>query len=190
MKKLIYLFLLSLAALQADAQQMVPEIKAGTKIDYRYFLYGQSSTVIGITVNTLTDSVELGWNIRGYAYGKYLISAEGFKNGTKINFIQPAHQTTLRLAADETFDIISKKAFQELKKNRKFFYNNTTYALVNDAKEETFKIGEQQIDVLHVKGVEEAGDLWILNRPDFPLICQIRNNPLGINFTVTAIRQD
>lgn len=188
MKKLIYLLLFVLTALHAEAQQSLPVIKVGTKIDYRYFLYGQSSTYINVTVNTLKDSVELGWNIRGYAYGKYLISAAGLEKGTKVNFIQPAHQTTLRLLPDETFAIISKKAFQDLKKNKKFFYNNTTYILVTDAKDDLFKIADQAVDVFHVKGVEEAGDLWILNDPEFPLICQIRNNPLGINFSVTSIK--
>lgn len=188
MKKIIYFLLFSLISLYSEAQQLVPVIKAGTKIDYRYFLYGQSSTYFNFTVNTVKDSVELGWSIKGYAYGKYLISAAGFESGTKVNFIQPAYQTTLRLAPDETFAIISKKAFQDFRKSKKFFYNNTTYALVIDAKDDLFKIGGLMVDVLHVKGVEEAGDLWILNDPEFPLICQIRNNPLGINFTVTAIK--
>ncbi|HEY0176939.1 MAG TPA: hypothetical protein VGC08_11210 [Pedobacter sp.] len=186
-KIVICLFLFSLVCIRSEAQQSVPVIKAGTRIDYKYSLYGQSS-VIGVTVKSVTDSIELEWNMRGYAFGSYLISGTGFENGTKINFIQPAPQTVLRLAPDETFAVISKAAFKALKKDKKFVYNNTTYVLKDDNKDKPFKSGDQELDVLHVTGLEEAGDMWILNNPGFPLICQFKNNPLGINFTVTAIK--
>lgn len=187
MKKIIGLFLLSLIAIQSEAQQPVPVIKAGTKIEERFLLYGQT-VPIGITVQAMTDSVLLNWTIRGLSSGSYLISATGFQKGTKINFVQPVPLSVIRLAPDETFAIISKDAFKTLKKTRKLMYNNTTYVLKDDTKEKPFTIGGQELDVLHVTGVEEAGDLWILNDPEFPLICQFKNNPLGIDFTVTAIK--
>lgn len=185
MRKIIYVFLFSLICLRSAAQQLpVPVIKAGTQIDYKYNLYGQSA-VISMKVRSVSDSIVLDWNMRGYAYGSYLVSAAGFENGTKINFLQPAPLKQLVLAADETFAVISKAAFKALKKDKRFIYNNTTYILKDG---EPFKSGDQDLDVIHVTGLEEAGDMWILNDPDFPLICQFRNNPLGINFTVTSIK--
>ncbi len=189
MKKLMVLFLLGLIARQSEAQQAqtVPVIKAGTKIEERFSLYGQT-VPISITVNALTDSVLLNWTIRGLSSGSYQISAAGFEKGTRINFVQPVPLSVVKLGPEETFAIISKAAFRALKKTRKLMYNNTTYVLKENNKEKPFTIGSQELDVLHVTGVEEAGDLWILNDPEFPLICQFKNNPLGIDFTVTAIK--
>ncbi|MET1057125.1 MAG: hypothetical protein ABWY16_17570 [Pedobacter sp.] len=171
----------------AIAQQQGTTIQPATKLDYKFFLYGQT-VAIGMTVKSVTDSVQLDWNLRGMAFGSYLVSKKGFENGTKLNFIQPAASTVLRLAPDETFAVISKAAFRALKKDKKFIYNNTTYVLQSSRNQPVFKAGDRELDVLHVVGVEEHGELWILNDPDFPLICQVKNNPVGINFTITAIK--
>lgn len=184
MRTSVYIFLFSLICFRSAAQQSIPVIKAGTQIDYKYNLYGQSA-VISMKVRSVCDSIVLDWNMRGYAYGSYLVSAAGFEKGTKINFLQPAPLKQLALAADETFAVISKAAFKALKKDKRFIYNNTTYVLKD---EQPFKSGDQELDVIHVTGLEEAGDMWILDDPGFPLICQFKNNPLGINFTVTSIK--
>lgn len=179
--------MLSLMFSSAFAQQNPVAIKQGTQLDYKFFLYGQT-VGIGMTIKSVTDSVLLDWNLRGMAFGSYLVSKEGFENGNKLNLIQPAPSAVIRLAPDETFAVISKSAFRLLMKDKKFVYNNTTYVLQDDKKLPPFKVGDHETDVLHVTGVEEHGELWILNDPDFPLICQMKNNPVGINFTIVAIR--
>jgi hypothetical protein len=186
-RRIIYLLTLSLIFSSAKAQQHSALIKPGTKLDYKFFLYGQT-VAIGMTVKSVTDSVMLDWNLKGLAFGSYLVSKEGFENGTKLNFIQPAAATVLRLAPDETFAVISKRAFRELKRNKKFVYNQTTYELEEDKNQPALMAGDRQLDVLHVLGVEEKGEMWILNDPDFPLICQLKNNPVGINFTIAGIK--
>lgn len=183
-KRIFCLLIFCLPFCMAKAQQPVQSIIAGTKIDYKFFLYGQTVPVT-LTVKSTTGDVTLDWYIRG-GVGSYLIPAAAFENGTKLNFIQPAQNTVLELGAEETFALISKSAFSTLKKYKKLIYNNTTYLLKEN--EPAFQAGGQQLDVLHVVGQEEAGDLWILNNPEFPLICQIKNNPLGINFSMTAIK--
>jgi len=140
-RKLICLVLFGLIGVQSEAQQVVPAIKTGTKIDERYSLYGQTVT-INFTVATMTDSVRLDWTIRGLASGSYLISSAGFEKGTKINFVQPAALSVIKLAPDETFGLISKEAFKALKKNKRLVYNNTTYLLKDDLKEKPFKLGD------------------------------------------------
>ena len=186
MKKIFYLCLFVFIFQQASAQQIVPTIKVGTKLTYKFSLYGQSLS-INFIVKSMVDTVKLDWNIRGYAHGSYLISAKAFQKGNKINFIQPANQQVIKLADDETFGIISKAAFTDLMKNNRFVYNNTTYVLKDDKKENPFIRGSLNLDLLHVIGLEEPGELWILNSPEFPLICQIKANPLGINFTLLEI---
>ena len=168
----------------AAAQQ--PVVKAGTQIDGKFLLYGQTVPV-KMTVRTMTDSVLLDWNIRG-ATGSYLISAAAFQNGSLINFVQPAYLSVVRLAPDETFALISKNAFTSLKKNDRFVYNHTTYVTKQGVQEQMVDVSGQKFKVIHVIGVEEACELWILDDPTFPLICQINNNPLGINFLLTGIK--
>lgn len=185
MKTLTYIFLLSMLYMAASAQQL-PVIKAGTQIEGKFLLYGQTVPVM-MTVRSMTDSVFLDWNIRG-ATGSYLISAEGFEKGTQLNFVQPAYQEVVRLAPDDTFGLISKAAFKALKKNKKLVYNSTTYLLKEEVNDLSFKTAGQQLKVLHVTGIEEPCELWILDDPSFPLVCQIRNNPLGINFTLIGIK--
>lgn len=186
-KRITYTLLLSLMFTSAIAQKNQVDIKPGTQLDYKFFLYGQT-VGIGMTVKSVTDSVLIDWNLRGMAFGSYLVSKDGFENGSQLNLIQPTPSTVLRLAPDETFAVISKAAFRSLKKDKKFVYNHTTYVLQNDSNQPAFKSGDRELDVLHVIGTEEHGELWILNNPDFPLICQMKNNPVGINFTVVAIR--
>jgi len=183
-RRLVCLFILGLLSFLASAQQPSPPIKAGTKIDYKFFLYGQTVPVT-LTIKSMMDDVVLDWYIRG-GVGSYLIPAAAFENGTRLNFIQPAQNTVIKLGAEETFALISKSAFSTLKKDKKLVYNNTTYILREN--EPLFQAGGLQLDVLHVVGQEESGDLWILNNPDFPLICQVSNNPLGINFSMIAIK--
>src|ERR1035437_304626 len=149
MKKIFYLCLFSIIFQQASAQQTVPTIGVGTKLNYRFFLYGQSLS-INLIVKSMVDTVKLDWNIRGFAYGSYLISAKAFQKGKKINFIQPVPQKVIILADDETFAIISKAAFTDLMKEKRFVYNNTTYVLKDDMKENPFKLGSQNLDLIHV----------------------------------------
>ena len=183
-KRLTCLFILALLFCMARAQQPAQTIKAGSKIDYKFFLYGQTVPVT-LTIKSVTGDVILDWYIRG-GIGSYLIPAAAFENGKRLNFIQPAQNTEIKLGENETFALISKSAFRTLQKDKKLVYNNTTYVLKEN--EPVFQAGSLQLDVLHVVGQEEAGDLWILNDPEFPLICQFSNNPLGINFSMIAIK--
>ena len=49
-------------------------------------------------------------------------------------------------------------------------------------------LGGQPVDVLHVVAQNETTQLWILNNPDFPFVCQIKGNPLGIDIKLNSIK--
>jgi len=178
----LLILLLCLAVKNLSAQQQIPVIKVGTAIEYKFFLYGQT-VPMKLTVKSVQDSVLLDWYIRG-ATGSYLIAAAGVEKGTKINFVQPAWKEVLRLAPDETFAIISRSAFAALQRDKQFVYNQTTYQLKD---KKAYQLGDKKVKVYHVVGKEEAAELWILDNPTCPLICELQNNPLGINFKAIAI---
>jgi len=83
--------------------------------------------------------------------------------------------------------MISRSAFQDLLKNNRFVYNNTTYVL-NDNKPDSIVLQNgEHVSVLHVAAQIDATEMWIVNNPDFPIIGKMIKNPLGINFLLTSI---
>src|ERR1700744_2742969 len=131
MKKFNCMLLFAVATLAASAQKIVPVIKPGTAINYNFKLHDQQSG-LELVVKKLTDTVTLNWRLRGFAGGAYVITPAAFQNGNKLSFTQPDKNVVL--PADETlFCMISKNAFNNLVKNHRYVYDNTTYDLKDDA---------------------------------------------------------
>ncbi|OKS87462.1 hypothetical protein [Mucilaginibacter polytrichastri] len=186
MKKVSYIILLLMLGLGTSAQKLTPVIKEGTVFKYTFYLHGQTSP-FQITLNHIADSLLLGWNIRGLAAGTYIVSASGLNNGTSLSFAQPEAFKKVKLGASQTFCMISRSAFKELVAKHQFTYDNTVYELQSDST--MVMIDNQPLDVLHVTAQNETTEFWILNNPDFPIICQSKANPLGINMKLNAITQ-
>jgi len=130
-------------------------IPLSAQIDYKFFLYGQT---ISITSQKTNEGILLNWIMKNTS-GSYLISNEGLKDGTRINFVQPSPNKVLKLASNETFGIISSSAFKMLKSNKTFFYNMTNYTQNQDMQQ--LNIGDQIVNVIHVTGKEEPTEMWI-----------------------------
>ncbi len=184
MKTLSYIILL--LGLSASAQNLTPVIKEGTTFKYTFYLHGQTSP-FQITVNHVSDSLLLSWNIRGLAGGSYIVSASGLNNGNSLSFAQPEPFKKVKLGAGQTFCMISRSAFNDLVTKRSFTYDNTVYDLKADST--VVMIDNQPLAVLHVVAQNETTEFWILNNPDFPFICQSKGNPLGIDMKLNAITQ-
>jgi hypothetical protein len=187
MKKFNCMLLFAVMNIAAFAQKNTPVIKPGTSINYTFNLHGQQSG-FELIVKTLSDTVALNWRIRGLAGGTYIITPAAFKSADKLNFAQPIPNVKVVLPPDQTFCMISKKAFNDLVKNHRYVYDNTTYDLKDDLNQNLVMPGAQQLDVLHVVARDETTEMWILNNPDFPLICKIKGNPLGIDITLNSIK--
>jgi hypothetical protein len=186
MKKISCVLVLAVISFTASAQKIVPVIKQGTSINYTFNLHGQQSA-FEIIVKNLADTVTLNWRIRGLAGGTYILTPTAVKSANKLNFAQPVPNAKIVLPSDQTFCMISKDAFNDLVKKHLFVYDNTTYNL-NDDTSQSLAMGDQQLDVLHVAAQDETTEMWILNDPDFPLICKIKGNPLGIDIKVNSIK--
>lgn len=83
--------------------------------------------------------------------------------------------------------MISQSAYQDLLKNDKFIYNNTTYVLDKNEDKNGVVIDGKSTDVLHVIAQIDETEMWIVKNPEYPLICKITKNPLGINWTLVKI---
>ncbi|SEW04813.1 hypothetical protein SAMN05428988_1567 [Chitinophaga sp. YR573] len=167
MKRVICLLIFSLFFLHGYSQ--APAIKEGATFNYIFSLHGQT-VPIEFSVLHFTDTLVLGWKIRGLAGGTYRMLPSALQHAVKMNFVQPLADAVINLKDDETFMIISTDAFKKLEKEHAFVYDNTVYNLK-----------EREGDMLHVTAKDETTEWWILNNPAFPLVCKIKGSPLGID---------
>jgi putative alpha-1,2-mannosidase len=71
-----------------------------------------------------------------------------------------------------TFAFISRKAFRDLKETGTFIYDGLTWRTVN------------QGDMIHVRADIDRTEMWIKDDEEMPLVLEIRNNPLGIDWRI------
>lgn len=188
MKKIICAALSAATILTANAQKTVPVIKPGTTIKYQFTLHEQSAS-FDIKIKHIEDTLSFNWSIKGLASGTYSITPEALKNANKLNFAQPVANKDVVLPDDQTFLMISQAAFNDLLQKHAFVYDSTQYDLKDDADQNPILFKGQQLNVLHVVAKDETTQFWILNSAAFPLICQIKGNPLGIDVTLNDISQ-
>ncbi|WP_342645299.1 hypothetical protein [Mucilaginibacter sp. CSA2-8R] len=185
MKKLLFFLLLAGQALVLKAQQNI-SVKQGSVIGYNLKLHGQT-VAMALQVTRLSDSVVLDWKIRNTATGRYVALPSAVNKANKLNFVQPEPNTTVTLS-NQTFFFISKEAFKNLISHKSYQYDNTIYDLKGDGKPETITVDGKVISVLHVAARNETTEYWILNNPDFPLLCRIAGNPLGVDAEITSLK--
>lgn len=126
------------------------------------------------------SSLRMDWGIMRnlrWQSGSYTMSPEAVENGHSLNFRQPEDGNHLTLPDGETAYILSQQAYKHLKANGQLIYNDVTYKLMDT----TTEAGRT---LLHLKDPEENAELWIWDNPTLPLICQMQNNPLEIDWTV------
>ncbi len=169
----------------ASAQGNIPTIKNNTALNYVCKLHGQTRTLT-LTAKITNDNLVLDLDTRGVK-SSIVIAPEGLKNGNALSFNQGETSDVIVLKPTETFFMISQSAYQELLKNKKFVYNNTTYVLDENADKNSFALDGKPVDTLHVIAQIDETEMWIVKNPNYPLICKMTKNPLGINFTLVKI---
>jgi len=169
----------------ATAQGFIPTIKNNTALNYVCKLHGQTRTLT-LTAKITNDNLVLDLDTRGVK-SSIVIMPEALKNGNALSFNQGEFAPVLALKPTETYFMISQSAYQELLQNNKFIYNNTTYVLDKNVDNNPVIIDGKTVDALHVVAQIEETEMWIVKNPDYPLICKMTKNPLGINFTLVKI---
>jgi hypothetical protein len=167
------------------SQNSIPLIKDNTTLNYICKLHGQTRS-LALTKQIFSDTLVFHLDTRGVK-STIKIMPEAFKSGTELSFNQGENAPVLILKSTETFFIISKSAYQDLLKNNQFVYNETTYVLDKSEESNPVIIDGILLSTLHVVAQIDNTEMWILQNPDFPLICKVTENPLGINFTLTEI---
>lgn len=169
----------------AVAQNYVPSIKNNTELSYVCKLHGQTRSLT-LTSKMDKDTLVLNLETRGVK-SNIVISQKALKNGDALSFNQGEYSNILVLKPNETFFMISQSAYQDLIKNKKFVYNNTTYVLDQSVDRNLVWIDGKAVDALHVIAQIDETEMWIVKNSEFPLICKLTKNPLGINWTLVKI---
>jgi hypothetical protein len=185
MKNIIITFIFCAAYQIGMAQNNVPSIENNTTLHYICKLHGQTRTLT-LTTEMTSDTLVLNLETRGVK-SSIRTMPEAVKSGTELSFNQGENASILILKPTETFFMISQSAYQDLLKNDQFVYNNTTYVLDKREEKNPVIIDGKALSTLHVVAQIDNTEMWILQNPDFPLLCKVAKNPLGINFTLTDI---
>ena len=185
MKNILLMILFSIVYQKTAAQNYIPEIKKNTVLNYVCKLHGQTRT-LSLTAQTVNEGLAFKLETRGVK-STIVMLPEAVKNGTELSFNQGENAPIINLKPTETFFMISQSAYQDLVKNGSFIYNSTTYVLDKKEDQEAFSIDGKTVDAFHVIAQIDETEMWIVKNPEFPLICKIIKNPLGINFTLVKV---
>ncbi len=183
MKNIIILFIFCFLSQSITSQNYVPLIKNNTELNYICKLHGQTRT-LSLTTKMIKDTLVFKLKTRGVK-SNIVTMPEALKSGNELSYNQGEFSDVLLLKPTETFFMISKDAYQNLRNTGKFTYNNTTYVL--DKSKDDIVINNKTILTLHVVAQIDKTEMWILKNSNFPLICKTTKNPLGINYWLTSI---
>ena len=169
-----------------SAQSYIPTIKHNTELHYICKLHDQTRTLT-LTAKTIKDKIVFNLNTKGVKNSTIITSQEALKNGNALSYIQGEDLEIIALKPTQTFFMISQLAYQDLLKKNQFIYNNTTYVLDKNEDKNSVVIEGKTVKTLHVIAQVDETEMWIAKNPEFPLICKITKNPLGINWTLVKI---
>lgn len=185
MKNIILILLFCFIYQKGIAQKESITIKNKTELNYVCKLHGQTRA-LKLTTQMTKDTLVFYLETRGVK-SNIVISQKALKNGNALSYNQGENSPVLYLNPNETFFMISQSAYQDLLKNNQFVYNNTTYNLDKKVKASEIRIDGKLVDALHVIAQIDHTEMWVVKNPDFPLICKMTNNPLGINYTLYKV---
>ena len=180
MKKKLFICFLLIGSLMGNV--MAQDIITNPLL-FVFKLHGQTRKY-QFTFNQSNDTLYLHWGIERntrWQSGSYAMPQEALKTAVRLSFLQPEDGQHICLPIQETFALLSATAFQELKSQKAFHYNQTEYQLADT------KSQAMGYSLLHVNDSVDGCEMWIMDNPDFPLIWEIQNNPLGINWKVAPI---
>ncbi|AMJ67836.1 hypothetical protein AXW84_22250 [Hymenobacter sp. PAMC 26628] len=183
---MLLLLVLAGPAAPAQAPPFRPVVGPGTTFAYTLDLHGQHAP-FELAVARATDTLKLTWRIRGLATGACLVAPAAWQRADRLYFAQPQPGTSVPLP-HQTFLMLSKQAFADLRAQGRYTYDQTVYVRQSKAAAAALRLNGQPLDVLHVVAQEDLTELWILNNPDSPVICRILHNPLGVDLVLNAIR--
>ena len=111
------------------------------------------------------------------------MSQKALAQASCLNYEQPLDRQHITLSDNELFAILSQKALDSINNNGTCVFNNTTFSLVDQ-----LPATDTHPSLLHLIDTDEGAEMWVANDKTLPLIWEMKNNPVEINWKVTLIK--
>jgi hypothetical protein len=188
MKQYLMAFALFILSPVLFAQKYIPVIKAGTILNYSVALKNMGQNInFDLTFNSLTDPIKMKWNVPGYGTGIFEMPLIALENGKKIVLSPPEPDGITKMKDDETLLVISKATYNDGVNKKAFELNGLKFNVITDTA--TYRINDKITDIMHAVSANGKNEIWILNNPDYPIICQGKGVTRGIDFYLTSIKE-
>jgi len=187
MKTISILFAFVAVSLNALPQKYVPQIKTGTVLNYTAYARAFDKTLPAVlTISEINAPMRIKWLINGLGTGTYEISAKAIQSGTKMALREPGFEEVTKLKDSETLAFLSKDTFTALISNKAFELNGQKFTVTEGAP--SYMIDGKEADTFYAVTANGKTKIWILNNPDFPLICKIEGAPQGIDLALNSVQ--
>lgn len=166
----------------------MPQIKKGTVMNYNVKARATGQPAgIALTIISLTPTVKIKWDIPFVGNGFFEMSAKSMQSATKTLAEEPAPDEVTTMKDNETLLVLSKDTYNSLVTNKTFQLNGYTFNVQPDTA--AFKINNKEADVFYAVSTKGNRRIWVLNDPDFPLICRARKVTNLIDFELAGITE-
>ncbi len=146
-------------------------------------LHGQTRR-FDVALHPRGDSLQLEWgierNMRGWR-GSYTMTPEALAGGHVLSLRMPEDGLQVVLGPDETFALMPRERFRELRERGRVRFNHTEYQLL-DSLETAFSR-----TLLHAQDVYEGAEIWVWNNPGLPLVWRMRGNPAEVDWEFSPL---
>lgn len=188
MKKIYVIALTLCLNATAFAQKYVPQIKKGTVLNYDAFSQAMGQKIpITLTISNLSSPLDIQYDIPQLGSGTFEISEKAMQSADKMLLKEAQTDGITKLKDDQTLAVLSKNTFNNLVTNKTFELNGQTFTVTADPN--PYQINDKEADIFYAVSANGKTKLWVLNNPDFPLICKLEGDPQGIDLTLTSIKE-
>lgn len=156
---------------KGDVLKYAAKAPDGTSVDFQLTVLYKDKTGVGFQYKVINGKKSI--------QGKCLVTPEGTKDGTSLNWdnLNPGEERHVK--KDQTLFFYSQKFYKEIVKDRKAVYGGTTYVLKPTPADAEIKINKRKVKSLYVTSQDGKEAFWILDNPDFPLLLNSTGNQQG-----------
>ena len=108
----------------------------------------------------------------------YNIHRQEEEHATGFCWLSPQTDGTIYRQVKGTFAFVSADALARLKENGSFLYDGITWRKVDESHGN-----------IHVQADIDRTEMWIQDNPSLPLVVEMRNNPLGIDWKIQGYEE-
>lgn len=152
---------------------------------FTYSLHGQTRRFT-VNIDSSDKGLTIHWGIERnlkWWQGSYIMSQKALAQASCLNYEQPLDRQHITLSDNELFAILSQKALDSIKNNGTCVFNNTTFSLVDQ-----LPATDTHPSLLHLIDTDEGAEMWVADDKSLPLIWEMKDNPVEINWKVTLIK--